>query len=43
MLFPVLMESVCSYIMIISLMIAEEQPKHFGENSVSNKEVFFIA
>jgi len=41
MLFPVIMERVCSYIMIISLVMSEEQPKHFGESSVSNKKVFF--
>jgi len=41
-LFPILMERVCSYIMIISLMMDEEQPKHFGESSVSKKKAFCI-
>ena len=43
MLFAVLIERVCLYIMIISLMMAQAQPKHFGESSLSNKNVFLIA
>jgi len=42
MLFAVLIERVRSCIMITSLVMAQAQPKHFGESSMSNK-VFFIA
>lgn len=42
MLFGLLIERVCSYIMKISLVMAQAQPKYFGESSVSNKKEFVL-
>jgi hypothetical protein len=42
-LFAVFIERVRSYFMIISLVMAQAQPKHFEEISASSKKVFCIA